>query len=339
MRKSICVTTVVLLSLTQSALANKVKKLKLYALDGYAHAPVVKVYSTNGEKWNQIDKTYETTFRARLNAECKYEGKGNKAYSGDMTVKGFVQVGKEDPIAILIPHANETKAKFRFEGDSGFSAVQACNTELEKRLSQDADLTKYHILGKGFTLKYPAAYQLGYYLKCKPTGLGFTDTARKSVKVNAKINCMGSDLAKEKIPKPKPVPPKRAKLVELIKAIKFAPKVKHIVGKCPAQVEFNGSITSNRPGTVEYQYLSHDGRESPKLKLKFDKKGTKKLRVWKRTINKAKAKDAFAVAGNSESKFDYKGWYKLRILLPKGHKDIKKDYSLKCVKTNQTFKK
>lgn len=327
-----------LVLLSPMAQANKVKKLKVKAPEGYANAPVVEVYSTTGEKWNKVDKTKETTARVGLNAECKYEGKGNKAYSGNFGVYGFTQVGDEAPADFLIPHAKEAKARFRYEKSTELDVVQVCNTELEKRLSQDADLTKYEVLAKGFTVNYPAAFTASYYLKCSPTGLGFSDSSIKKVKVNAKISCAASDLAKEKIPKPEPVPIKRAKLVDLIKSVKFGPNKKHLVGTCPAQVEFNGSITSNRPGTVEYQYISHDGRKSPKFTLKFDKASQKKLRVWKRTINKEKTQDKLAIRGQTGSAYDYRGWYKLKILSPAGQKEIKRDYTLKCVKPSQQIK-
>ncbi len=327
-----------LLVLNEAAFANKIKKFSLKAPEGYSEAAVVKVYSTNGEKWNKIDQTQEVNFKAQLNAECKYEGKGNKAYKGDFTVSGFTQVGADYPAKHLIPHVKETKGTFRFDKNSNFDFVQACNVELEKKLSENADLTKYDILAKGFSLNYPAAVKASYYLTCKPTGIGFADTSSKSVLLNTKIQCQGSDLAKEKIPK-KPVPVKSVKLANLIKKVEFAPKVKHIVGTCPAQVEYNGAITTNRFGTVEYQYVSHDGRKSPKFKLDFNKAGTKKLRVWKRTINKEDDPNAFRAGSSNKDKYDYKGWYRIDILNPKGIKSIQKAYTLSCQDRKMMLKK
>ena len=76
--------------------ANKVKKMDIDAPDGYSKAPLIKVYSTDGEKWDRIDKTASTMIEVKLNAECKYEGKGNKAYRGSMTVPGYTAQG-DDP--------------------------------------------------------------------------------------------------------------------------------------------------------------------------------------------------------------------------------------------------
>ena len=139
---------------------------------------------------------------------------------------------------------------------------------------------------------------------------------------------------KPKIPKPKPKPVviKKASFIKLIKSVSFAPNKKHMVGACPAQVEFNGKITANRPGIIEYQYISHDKRTSPKFKLKFDKAGTKALRVWKRTINKESTTGKLAISSGAKNPYDYKGWYMLKVLSPKGTQSIKSNYTLKCVK-------
>ncbi len=332
-------TTIVLLSLTPIAQANKVKTLSVSAPDGYHKDAVVKVYSTNGEKWTSVDNTHESLFAVNLNAKCKYEGKGNKAYKGNFWVSGFERVGTLAPSNKLIPHSKKASSKFRYQGDTNLNIVKACNTELTKRLSENADLTKYHVLAKGFTIDYPAAFNASYSLLCKPTGIGFSDSRTKSTKINAKIQCQGSDLAKEKIPKPKPVPIKKVKLAKLIKKIEFGPNMKHIVGKCPAQVEYNGSITANRFGMVEYQYVSHDGRKSPKFKLKFDKAGTKKLRVWKRTINKESDVKTIRASSSNKRKFDYAGWYRVDILNQEGVNSVKKGYTLTCQDKPMQIKK
>lgn len=85
-----------LLALAGNSQANKVKKMDIDAPDGFSQAPRVKVYSSKGEKWDRIDKTASTMIQVRLNAECKYEGKGNKAYRGSMTVPGYTAQGDPD---------------------------------------------------------------------------------------------------------------------------------------------------------------------------------------------------------------------------------------------------
>ena len=207
--KGLCVLGVTLLLAATPAFGNKVKKLTVSALSGYDGAPVVVVYSSSGEKWDRVDKTVATKATVRLRAECRYEGKGNKAYRGSLSLDGFTGVGDTYPDSILIPHAKTARRDFRYSGGASLKPTRVCGDELEKRLSQDASLTKYHLLAKGFSVKYPAAFRAQFYLTCKPTGLGFTDTSTKSANINAVIRCKASDLAKNKIPSSKPKP-KRA---------------------------------------------------------------------------------------------------------------------------------
>lgn len=91
-----------------------------------------------------------------MNAECRYEGKGNKAYEGDLIVEGFDIIGDTDPADFLIPQSSTAEATFRYVNGEGqpTNPVEICKTELTKRLSENKDLTKYHILSKGFTVTH-----------------------------------------------------------------------------------------------------------------------------------------------------------------------------------------
>lgn len=141
----------VFLLLSPIAQANTVKKLNLTTDDGFSGAATVSVYSTQGEKWDKVDKTVSTKFRIGLNAECKYEGKGNKAYRGSLSVAGFSLLGSYEPANFLIPNAKNASGTFRWESgeEQPTSPVKVCSDELAKRLSADADLTRYHVLSKG----------------------------------------------------------------------------------------------------------------------------------------------------------------------------------------------
>ncbi len=157
--KGLCVLGITRLLAATPAFANKVKKLSVGAPAGYDSAPVVVVYSSSGEKWDRVDKTAATKATVKLNAECRYEGKGNKAYKGSLSLDGFTGVGDTDPDSFLIPHAKTARRGFRYSGGASLNPMKVCGNELEKRLSQDASLTKYHLLAKGFSVKYPAAFR------------------------------------------------------------------------------------------------------------------------------------------------------------------------------------
>ncbi len=324
------------LVLPVSVSANKITKLDIWALEGYEEAPTVHVYSTNGEKWDAIDKSKAVKFKVRLNAECRFEGRGNKAYEGDMLVSGFEIIGDTDPAHFLIPHANTAEGTFRYGDGAGqpVNAVAICNTELTKRLSADADLTRYHIIGKGFTINYPGAYSVKYRMFCHATGIGRSDLGSDSTLVNARIKCEASDLAAQKIPKPKPKP-KRAKLAALVKSASFVAEPATHRGKCPVGIRFKGSITSGRPGTVKYRYVSHDGRESPVFTLKFTRAESLATRDWSRTLSEPEAKAPTALAapgaGGSRKDWDHDGWYRLIIVEPEMPGKIDAKYQVACM--------
>jgi hypothetical protein len=323
---------VLLTSVPSTALANKIQKLNIGPLDGYAGAPTIEVYSTDGEQWNAIDKTKAVKFKITLNAECKFEGKGNKAYEGDMTVAGFDIIGDTEPADFLIPHSGTAEASFRFVdgADQPVKPIEVCSTELTKRLSQDKNLTKYHVLSKGFTVNYAGAFNVKYRMYCRATGLGKTDYGSDTTLVNAKIHCAASDLAKARVPKPPPrAELKPARLIQLVKAVSFEADPATYTGKCPVGIQFDGSITASRAGTVKYRYVSHDNRKSPEFTLEFKAAGSQPTREWHRTLSKPEAGGRLAAAPGA-STWDHQGWYRLDVLEPTGVKSTTTNYKVSC---------
>ncbi|ACJ30674.1 hypothetical protein swp_4004 [Shewanella piezotolerans WP3] len=313
-----------------NANANSVKKLSISAQDGFNQAPVITVYSSNGERWDKVDKTKISQFSINLKAECKYEGKGNKAYKGRMSVSGFSLVGDSaEPANFLIPHSNEASGNYSYTQGQNLSPSEVCNDELNKRLSSQPTLSKYHILAKGLNVNYPAAFTVGYHLTCKPTGLGFTDSASKTTQVNAKIACLASAIAETKIPKPKPKTA-TAMLLPLIKSIKFKATPSTYKGSCPSGIKFNGSISSNNAGTVKYRYVSHDAKVSPTFTLKFNKASTLAVRNWHRTVSKPEASSTLAVKGASSNN-TISGWYRLEVLTPDTKGKVTAKYQVECI--------
>jgi len=321
-----------LLACPSAALANKIQKLDISPLEGFSEAPVIEVYSTDGEQWNAVDKTKAVKFKVKLNAECKFEGKGNKAYDGDLIVTGFDIIGDTEPADFLIPHSGTAEASFRFAGGAGqpVDPVKVCGTELTKRLSQDKDLTKYHVLAKGFSVDYAGAFEVKYRMYCRATGLGKTDLGSDTTLVNARIHCAASDLAKARIPGPPPrQPAKPARLSPLVKNVSFEANPATYQGKCPVGIQFNGSITATRPGTVKYRYVSHDNRNSPDFTLEFRAAGSRPTREWHRTLGEPEAGGRLAAAPG-ESAWDHQGWYRLEVLEPPGVQSTTANYKVSC---------
>lgn len=323
------------LVLSSPVVANKAKKFSVSPLSGFNDAPSVTVYSSNGEKFTTVDKTKISKVKVGINIKCKYEGKGNKAYDGNLKMPGFINVSANEPSDFLIPHSKTASRQFRYETGKGqaFSPVKACNSELQKKLSQNADKTKYHILAEGFTVDYPAALKVEYTLKCNATGLGKSSYGTKRIQVNTKLRCQASDLAKNKIPMPKLKPKlKRAKIVPLVSKVSFKadPSVK--VGECPTKINFNGTITATRKGKVSYRYIKHTGKKSPLYTLNFNKPGTKKTARWGLTASKPKINQQLKTAASRPSPYEVQGHYRLVIESPKTKKQAKAEYKVDCDK-------
>ncbi len=334
------ISSLVLLTLLVSfpVSANKPKKFSISSPQGFSKAPELEVYSKNGEKYTTVDKTDQSKVTIKINIDCKYEGKGNKAYDGDLRVPGYIAVSKNDPPDFLIPGAKEASRVFRFDNgeDQPMNPVNICNNELEKKLSQNADKTKYHIMAKGFNINYPAALKVEYRLQCKGIGLGKSSFDVKRLQINTRIACKASDLAKAKIPKPKPkpkrkkTPPKRAK--PLVKNISFKAKPEVQVANCPAHIDFVGHIEASRKGKVTYRYIKHDGKQSPLFTLKFDKAGIKKTREWGLTAARPKTTSQFKASGTRDSPYEIQGYYRMVIESPAPGKETKATYKIDCDK-------
>lgn len=317
-----------------AASANKIKQFSISNLQGFDRAPELEVYSTSGESWTTVDATDTSKVEIGLAARCQWEGKGNKAYRGELRVPGFALVGQKEPANFLIPHAGAASGVFRWDGGQGqdFDPVKACNAELDKRVANDPKKTKYHFLAQGFGVNYPAALRASYSLTCKPTGAGFTDTDTKSVMVNAKVKCAASPLAEERIPadKPKPkraaVPP--ARQTPLLAAATFEADPEVHTGDCPVAIRFNGTMTASRAGTVTYQYVKHDGTKSPEFKLAFDAAGTKPTGAWQATVAQPDAGTTLSAGGAASG--DIQGWYRLDVLSPAPKGQIVARYRVMC---------
>src|SRR5687767_3300462 len=74
-------------------------------------------------------------------------------------------------------------------------------------------------------------------------------------------------------------------------------------GPCPLRVVFNGSITANGPGTIEYTFVRSDGATGPSYKMEFLKAGSQPVTTdW--------------TLGDATTLPRYEGWQTIKILSP-----------------------
>ena len=321
---------------TSTSYANSIKKFNLSAPEGFENAPIVKVSSLDGEKWSLVDKSQITDISVNLKAKCKYQGKGNKAYKGQLYATGFQAIGDTEPRNFLIPHSSAASGKFQYVGEEKINLAKICNDELKNKVANVPGQTlepkyrKFAFLSKGFKVNYPNAIETKYTFYCKATGIGKSRLKSKYEKVNAIIDCQPSALAKEKIPK-KPIEVKTMQLVKLVSKVSFMAKPKLISGQCKAGVDFDGAITSSRTGEVKYQYVSKDGSKSPVFTLNFKKAGTLETSNWHDTVSKPDTTNSFALAGSSKTP-DISGWWRLDIISPQSNKSATAKYAVTCPK-------
>ncbi len=306
------------------ARANKVEKLDLQDMQGFADAPVIDVYSTSGEQWDKVDTNKVTDFELGFDAECKFKGGSDySAYQGNFYVEGFSNVGNEYPESEgkTIATASSIRSNLRWHGGQfvNFDPVEACNSELEKRLATQVGKSKYELLKEGFVVNAPAAVRARYELTCwgvtKITNFSGMDKATDFGAVNVHVNCLPSAQAGDKIPKPKPEV-KKAKVVSPVKSVDFKLNTTDYQGKCPAPIKVDATITLNYPVEVKYRYVGDKGHKSPVFTLKKkDKGGTWNLAPWTRQVKPASPATKIALPGGKHGA-DYQGWMQLEMISP-----------------------
>lgn len=111
--------------------------------------------------------------------------------------------------------------------------------------------------------------------------------------------------------------PTRPKAGDEVIGVELRPVKTRVGQTCPANLTFYGSITTNGATTVEYLFVSSDGRSWPKRTLKFSAGGTKGVsQNWK--------------LGQPGKKVDK--WLQLEILSPNRVKSKQAPVTLNCAK-------
>jgi len=87
-------------------------------------------------------------------------------------------------------------------------------------------------------------------------------------------------------------------------------------GICPAEIKFKGTITSEKPGKIQYRFIRNDGTLLPVESLEFSMPGAKEVNgLW--------------IAGDAGTS-SYEGWQAIRIVYPEEVESNKAKFKLIC---------
>ncbi len=321
------------------AVANQVIKNDLKDMQDFTHAPMVYVDSSDGEKWDKIDKERLTQIRLGYEGECLDE---DSAYLGGLSVVGFYVPSYAPNKGNAVHHVKYVQGVLRWKGvdeidHSGFDPIASCNAELERRLSAHSGASRYELLAQGFIINSKYVVQADYTLSCLSEE-GKTEyfdnpsaTNTDSAWVNVRIACQGSAEAKNKIPPTSKPKPKKVQLVGPIKDVKLKLNPANYQGRCPATVKIDGTLTLNYPAEIKYQYIGDAGYKSPVFKLR--NKGTAgswNLVSWSRRIEPPSTFGKLAI-GPKTGGYKHQGWMKVRILSPKPRDFKAATFKVQCL--------
>jgi len=282
--------------------------------------PVIRVYSEGGDRFKFIGHTSEPVrFLGLLSGSC---GQADEISSLEFEVAGQT---------VSLSHPEKQGSWFSRTGmvelsrtePQGFHAVRECNDQL-KALASRTGRPRTELVTNGFGLRFRNWIEGQATLTCADRKNNASGTARFDIWVQ----CGGHPGVDEPIAPPgNPVP---AELAPLIADLTFEVDRPNYVGKCPVGLQFAGSITTSRAGSVTYRSLADDGRSSPPDTITFSSAGTKVITTWSETLGQPETSGSLE-AGPADQGSGYKGWRRLEIIEPAGlAPSSTADFSVTC---------
>ena len=269
--------------------------------------PVIRVYSEGRDRFTFIGHTNEPVrFLGLLSGSCPRD---------DEISSLEFEVSEQK---ISVSHPDNPGAWFSRTGvvelsrnePKGFHAVRECNAKL-KTLADRTGRTRRELVAEGFGIRFRNWIEGRAILTCSGRNNSDSDTARLDIWVQ----CGGIPEASEPTtPAKNPVPEKLSPLVADVTLEVDRPSY---VGKCPVGLQFTGSITTSRAGSVSYRSIADDGRASAIATLTFASAGTKMITTWDETLSEPTPSGAPA-AGPEDEGPGFSGWRRLEILEPAG---------------------
>ena len=282
--------------------------------------PVIRVASGNGARFDAIGHRNEPVrFLGLLSGSCPRV---------DEISSLQFEVAEE---TVSVSHPDGQGAWFSRTGvvessrnePKGFHAVRECNDKL-KMLADRTGRSRRELVSEGVGIRFRNWLEGRAILTCSGRNNVNSDTAR----LDLWVQCGGNPTAVD--PATPAIKPAPAELSPLVADLTFQVDPPTYVRKCPVGLQFTGSITTSRAGSVTYRSIADDGRTSPIDTLTFAAAGTLVITTWSEPIDQPDASGA-RVAGPDDERPDNKGWRRLEILDPAGFAPSSiVDFSVTC---------
>jgi hypothetical protein len=282
--------------------------------------PVIRVFSEGGDRFTFIGRTDEPLrFLGLLSGSCPgvdeissldFEVSEQRVSVSHPDIPGawFSRIG-----AVELSR-NEPK---------GFHAVRECNSKL-KMLAERTGRTRRELVAEGFGIRFRNWIEGRAVLECSGRNNSDSDTARLDVWVQ----CGGKPGDSE--PRTPTANPVSAIASPLVTDVTVEVDRPNFVGKCPVELQFTGSITASRAGSVSYRSVTDDGRATAISTLRFAAAGTQPIIPWYETLGEAIASEESA-GGPEDTGRDHRGWRRLEIVDPAGFAHSSPaEYSVSC---------
>jgi hypothetical protein len=257
--------------------------------------PEIRVESLDGKRYSTTDANSSLHFQLRAWARCSV-----------LSAAAETKVGVNGGWEILASGWASNLWADLVDGKTvGFDApwaspampggpVSACNDEVQRR--ENAGKPAWKSLKAGFKIKISNAYTGEIKVEC---GAVIKDHASRSVGLDTWIHCLPSPLAKEPVrtaPKPRRVPPPGPQPRSGPSTAELRVTPTDYRGKCPVQVNAQGSFTLPAAGRYWWRVVGDDGWKSPQIEFQAAA-GAHKSIFWKRQIEAPHTSGGFAAPG------------------------------------------
>jgi hypothetical protein len=282
--------------------------------------PVIRVFSEGGGRFTFIGHTDEPLrFLGLLSGSCPADDEIS-SLEFEVSEQRVSVSHPDDPGAWFSRTAAVDLSR---NEPKGFHAVRECNSKL-KTLADRTGRTRRELVAEGFGIRFRNWIEGRAVLKCSGRDNSDSDTARLDVWVQ----CGGKPGVSDPMtPTANPVPENLSPLVTDLRVVVDRPSY---VGECPVELQFTGSITASRAGSVSYRSISDDGSASAISTLRFAAAGTQPIKTWSETPGEA-ISSANSAAGPEDTGRDHRGWRRLEIIDPAGFaRSSPAEYSVTC---------